>query len=226
MKRESTRGFSVIELLVVIVVLSVLTTMLIPAILKALERSKTIVCVHNLRSVGSLLLTYAREQGPNFEVWYSGSAGTMWNTRLILDGYITHQGLKDLSCPSIEYAAPNGSVSGRHYGIYMDAPEGRIESFTDASNNTGLVYRINVATHSTPSKALFMADSVTSAGAPSVRIVRNGTSIAGGGIHARHYDSANLFFLDGHVETAAKEKLQELGVRSYFAKDLKIITLP
>jgi len=224
MKSRCTDAMSVLEITATIAIIFVLAMAILPSIRQVTERSKAVTCTSNLRNIGAILLDYARERGSDFEVWERGSAGTMWNTRLIVDGYVTHASLKDLSCPNIEYASPSGSISGRHYGVYTDGKEGRVESFTDANGNTGLVYRLNVRTHPTPSKCIFLADSVTSVGTPSIRIMR-GTSIAAGGIHTRHAGRANLFFLDGHVEAADPQALQRLGVEAFYTEKLQPVVV-
>jgi prepilin-type processing-associated H-X9-DG protein len=38
-------------------------------------------------------------------------------------------------------------------------------------------------------------------------------------VHARHTDTATSLFLDGHVETAARRRLETLGVHALFGKD-------
>jgi prepilin-type processing-associated H-X9-DG protein len=38
-------------------------------------------------------------------------------------------------------------------------------------------------------------------------------------VHARHSATATSLFLDGHVETAAKRRLETLGITALFGKD-------
>ena len=54
-----TSGFTLVELLVVIAILSVLASLLLPALAGAKERARGVVCVNNLRQTGIALQVYA-----------------------------------------------------------------------------------------------------------------------------------------------------------------------
>ncbi len=61
MRKRTLRGFSLIELLVVIGIISVLVSILLPALAKARESASATKCAANLRSIGQGLLAYAAE---------------------------------------------------------------------------------------------------------------------------------------------------------------------
>ncbi len=50
--RNNSRGFSLIELVMVIAIIGLLSTMLVPALGKVQERARSSACVSNLRSIG------------------------------------------------------------------------------------------------------------------------------------------------------------------------------
>jgi prepilin-type N-terminal cleavage/methylation domain-containing protein/prepilin-type processing-associated H-X9-DG protein len=56
-----SKGFTLIELLVVVAIISVLVALLLPAITRARETARTIVCANNLKQIGFHFQNYADE---------------------------------------------------------------------------------------------------------------------------------------------------------------------
>ena len=56
-------GFTLIEILVVVGIIAILTGLLMPALAKARQQSKTVQCQSNLRQVGQALVMYANKWG-------------------------------------------------------------------------------------------------------------------------------------------------------------------
>src|SRR3712207_6304765 len=83
--RRSRRGFTLVELLVVIGIIAVLIGILLPVLSRAREQSRRTACLANLRSLGQGLFVYAnsfRDRLPNGNprsVWvdYNGSNQVM-----------------------------------------------------------------------------------------------------------------------------------------------------
>lgn len=101
-------AFTLIELLVVIAVIAILAALLLPALNRAKEKGRRIVCQHNLRQLGSALNLYAEEhnQYPTCFRWLpagrgaadpKGSAVSIWNA-LILPYLANKSGV--FNCPS------------------------------------------------------------------------------------------------------------------------------
>jgi len=58
MRRVRIRGFTIVELLVVISIISMILAILIPSLISARQRGRSIVCTANLRSIGFALEMY------------------------------------------------------------------------------------------------------------------------------------------------------------------------
>jgi prepilin-type N-terminal cleavage/methylation domain-containing protein/prepilin-type processing-associated H-X9-DG protein len=59
--RYHKRGFTLVELLVVIAVLAVLVALLLPALQRARNQARAVACMSNLRQIGMALVTYASD---------------------------------------------------------------------------------------------------------------------------------------------------------------------
>src|SRR4051794_13655723 len=105
--RRDTKAFTLVELLVVIGIISLLVSILLPALNKAREAANRVVCQSNLRQVGQAVNIYvANNQG-----WLPDQTDSNWQiTNTSATNYLvaTQQvytldaatGIKPLWCPS------------------------------------------------------------------------------------------------------------------------------
>lgn len=70
MRRTSCRGFSLVELLVVIGIIAALIAILLPAVNRAREEAKRVVCLSNIRQLSAAWLAYADANSGHFAFAY------------------------------------------------------------------------------------------------------------------------------------------------------------
>ncbi|MBI4027544.1 MAG: prepilin-type N-terminal cleavage/methylation domain-containing protein [Verrucomicrobia bacterium] len=76
--RSGGGGFTLIELLVVIAITSILAALLLPALKKAKESAKAIVCMNNLKQIGLKMIFFTEDHDLYFPPYYRAAATDRW----------------------------------------------------------------------------------------------------------------------------------------------------
>jgi prepilin-type N-terminal cleavage/methylation domain-containing protein/prepilin-type processing-associated H-X9-DG protein len=79
------RGFTLLELIVVISIIGLLMSIMLPSLSGARGQARTVVCASNLRQLGFAFVCYA-EDFNGYAMPTVGQAGTYWWGRILVDG--------------------------------------------------------------------------------------------------------------------------------------------
>ncbi|MBI9016219.1 MAG: type II secretion system protein [Phycisphaerae bacterium] len=124
------QGFTLIELLVVISIIALLVSILMPALSKARQKARNVVCLANMHQWGLIWSMYTSENNGRFP----GSAGQIGWARgewiiALRDQYDTKSEI--LICPTANKPNPNSSqssIGGSNYSYKMGLTSDQTES--------------------------------------------------------------------------------------------------
>jgi prepilin-type N-terminal cleavage/methylation domain-containing protein/prepilin-type processing-associated H-X9-DG protein len=106
--RWPSRGFTLVELLVVIGIIALLISILLPALSKARKAANTVACAANLHSLTLGMIMYAQQ-------YHGAILGNAWTSGAFLET-LGNPAYSDLNCPSIDQAwdwqAPTAKIMG------------------------------------------------------------------------------------------------------------------
>ncbi len=216
--RRHKSGFTLVELLVVIGIISVLIAMLLPALNKAREAANRVACASNLRQMGQGVMLYTNEYRGYLPCATATDSADFYGP-YYYDSFIT-QIAHVLGQLNNDPHGIHGSPTSRMYICPTDTSpyyfhphtwDGFYSSYGanyemffyySTATNTGRPYRINQA--KLPQSLAVIGDTANGLGWTAV-----GTNAwyfevnqANVGLEPRHNGGVNLLMLDGHVEYA------------------------
>jgi|GEM_PF-3201244 len=189
--------FSLIELLIVVAVISILVSLLLPALSRARERARGVLCTGNLMQLGKLMTFYMDANNGFIDVYGSGQTGApQWGTSLEK----TAGSGKDVLpahyfCPS--FNAPYEHGPGYTYGIKWTAWgwPGDVSAYIPTDPDDANRKVLDTRRVSSPGSYYYLVDSVDWVLQTPFYTFGAGNR----GVHLRHTGRAATLFLDGHV---------------------------
>ncbi len=220
-------GFTLSELLIVLVVVVVASAFLLPAFRYALTNAQAAKCIGNLRQVGTAIIAYAGEHH-GYAPPITTPDERPWFQQLAEKRYLPSTGPNESSTFQCPDSVSSPTIGTKSYGMVTDgdALHGgwkilfveKVSWYrTHPTAYQGSMVRNNLYT---PSRFILVGDSAILGVEKNlqwyyVTPATNHYSASTRLMHTRHGNKANVIFADGHGATVTGEELEANGIRSY-----------
>jgi prepilin-type processing-associated H-X9-DG protein len=226
-KKIKQRVFTLVELLIIIAIIAILASLLMPALSKARNRGKSVVCQNNLKQIFLAEMSYAGDYS-----WFTAGCSypnelfkqDYWSQKLrpylgsttVPTSWDEENGLRKIPplwCPSTE-------PDGRDTSSYAESTFGCLAAWFNLRSSVmaaapGTAFSKEIPRYIRPyakadgisnSQILFISElgsDPNDSKYPTYHSIRNGTyfeDIAGNVVGSwRHDNKKNVLFLDGHI---------------------------
>ena len=189
------RPFTLIELLAVIAIIAILTSIILPALSKSRAKARDIVCLNNIKQLLTVFTLYAEDHnGSIISPLSDPIAQTTWNLVLLNQNYLpVGQGSDIFVCPLYDPFSYTDANSSKVCGMrFVENPEHATNPTAAWNLRYTALQRIP-----NPSEYLFIADSINTSLNHQWYVIALLDSLSDLKLHARHGFKAHCGFLDG-----------------------------
>ncbi len=222
-RHPTKRGFTLVEILIVLAILVLLAGLLLPVFARARDSARTTSCASNLRQISQAITLYVQDYNQHYPL-----AAQPLNCTWVDTIYPYTKSTAVFSCPSAKYGeyVPGcgssepipGGVTGAIYGFNgsydMVNPFLSVESATEPDGGTSSSYNIerkslSASKYRFPSNTILVVDgsddsyffhNIFAVINPGVDPIHSVDDLRDGGVLPRHKDGINLLYVDGHVK--------------------------
>jgi prepilin-type N-terminal cleavage/methylation domain len=204
MQKRVNRGFTLVELLVVITIISILAAILFPVFARVRENARRSSCVSNLKQLALGLMMYAQDNDGGLPAYSTpradGTANPTW-AKLYLPTIDYVKSDQMYRCPSAPtYAFPSSHIYGAQYGYTW--ANGTATNWAGLKANYAGTSFIDVVPD--PVRTCLLgdgwADFNSTAPGQGAHQFRPTTTTWNGLRPDAHLEGANYAFVDGHVK--------------------------
>ncbi|MEM7807424.1 MAG: prepilin-type N-terminal cleavage/methylation domain-containing protein [Planctomycetota bacterium] len=233
--RRSSKGFTLVELLVVVAIIALLVSVLLPTLKGAREAARGVTCLSNQRQIGLALLAYASDFDNHIGIVdnrYDTPVGsqrpatglTSYHRFLREHGAVvseeTDDALSVFVCPSwtpFEWESDQ-QVYGFRWTSYW--PEKSLIK-GDANPSGGFSY-VRLAAVRRSADFQVVTCSLSRDNEQAARWFPIGNPNNNVKTHLRHNGTANLLAMDGHASAFRADELEKAGITLWVDEDLNI----
>jgi prepilin-type N-terminal cleavage/methylation domain-containing protein/prepilin-type processing-associated H-X9-DG protein len=207
-------AFTLIELLVVIALIAILASLLLPALARATESSRSTVCSNNLRQMAVASMTYSMDQNgrfPNFQTWLCTKPGNLTTGKLF--PYVGERGTYLCPTDQREMAtkrrpswATGAATAGR-------GSPGNFKRDYSYALSCGMCHSIDTAQFKSPANTLLFMEPYLATNDYSGEV---GPTFATHSLALRHGKRGNLVMADLHLEHPRQKEADALEKTKIF----------
>jgi prepilin-type processing-associated H-X9-DG protein/prepilin-type N-terminal cleavage/methylation domain-containing protein len=219
--------FTLIELLIVLAIIAILSSILLPALQKAKENARGIQCLNNLRQTGIAVHAYAGDSSGCAPPYTFDGTDLFWSNILVNGNYVTNINFQKPNifvCPSGKSETSIANRGGYTYGMNtpLNSNHGmcwkifRNKVLIVNANSTQWTYESDKFS---PSQFLLIGDS-SCLGSKYDNLqwyyIHNDSSrTQSRTLHLRHNHKANVLYADGHVKAINGSEASEAMFEHY-----------